>query len=399
MERNPNWRGDRSPSSTRSSSSSTATRTRSSGRSSWARSTWSSRSSRPASTGSATQPNIDTVRSSSPAYTELAFNLCPQDNCPDAKFNPAVQDRDRAPGDRLRGRPRADQRDRRPRHLVPRPRDPAAVLQVVLPDAGAGLPATTPTRRTRSSTTPAGRAATTGVRDEGRRGALVQPLRPLRVAVQHPGGEAGRRGGQGRSGSTSTSRWSAPTSSTDLTTQKKNGKPAPDFDTFIWGWGGDPYDPSFLLSILTTERDRRLVGLLLLEPRVRPALRGAGRLVRHRASARRSIQQMVAITQRDLPYLVLTYDPNLQAYRTDRIGERQAGQCPEDQTGDIICEQVSLRAAADDRARRAPSGGGRQRRRASRSRRSSWSSAASAVLRDRRSRASPRAREPLELED
>ncbi len=32
----------------------------------------------------------------------------------------------------------------------------------------------------------------------------------------------------------------------------QNGKPAPDFDTFIWGWGGDPYDPNFLLGLLTT---------------------------------------------------------------------------------------------------------------------------------------------------
>ena len=28
---------------------------------------------------------------------------------------------------------------------------------------------------------------------------------------------------------------------------------------------------------------------------------------------------MVAITQRDLPYMVLTYDANLQAYRTDTV--------------------------------------------------------------------------------
>ena len=32
--------------------------------------------------------------SPTPAYTELAFNLCPPDKCPDAEFNPAVQDRD-----------------------------------------------------------------------------------------------------------------------------------------------------------------------------------------------------------------------------------------------------------------------------------------------------------------
>ena len=31
------------------------------------------------------------------------------------------------------------------------------------------------------------------------------------------------------------------------------------------------------------------------------------------------IQEMVAITQRDVPYVVITYDANLQAYRTDTI--------------------------------------------------------------------------------
>ena len=39
---------------------------------------------------------------------------------------------------------------------------------------------------------------------------------------------------------------------TELTIQKLDGLPAPDFDTFIWGWGGDPYDPSSLLGLFTT---------------------------------------------------------------------------------------------------------------------------------------------------
>ena len=51
---------------------------------------------------------------------------------------------------------------------------------------------------------------------------------------------------------------------------------------------------------------------------------------------------MVAITQRDLPYLVLTYDPNLQAYRTDTVANVEPV-CPEDATGDIICEQTATR--------------------------------------------------------
>ena len=36
--------------------------------------------------------NIKAVKSPSPSFTELAFNLCPRDICPDAKYNPAVQD-------------------------------------------------------------------------------------------------------------------------------------------------------------------------------------------------------------------------------------------------------------------------------------------------------------------
>jgi LPXTG-motif cell wall-anchored protein len=48
---------------------------------------------------------------------------------------------------------------------------------------------------------------------------------------------------------------------------------------------------------------------------------------------------MIAISQRDLPYLVLTVDPILQAYRTDRVaGVEQS--CPKPD-GDIICDQVS----------------------------------------------------------
>ena len=48
---------------------------------------------------------------------------------------------------------------------------------------------------------------------------------------------------------------------------------------------------------------------------------------------------MVALTQRDLPYLVLSEDPQLQAYRTDRINAI-APICPAE-TGDLFCDQVS----------------------------------------------------------
>ena len=59
------------------------------------------------------------------------------------------------------------------------------------------------------------------------------------------------------------------------------------------------------------------------------------------AKRKEIIQRMVAITQRDLPYMVLTYDPNLQAYRTDRVANVEPV-CPE-ATGDIICDQIATR--------------------------------------------------------
>ena len=39
------------------------------------------------------EKNIKAVNAPSPSFTQLAFNLCPKSICPDAKYNPAVQDR------------------------------------------------------------------------------------------------------------------------------------------------------------------------------------------------------------------------------------------------------------------------------------------------------------------
>ena len=59
---------------------------------------------------------------------------------------------------------------------------------------------------------------------------------------------------------------------------------------------------------------------------------------------------MVAITQEDLPYIVLTEDPALQAYRNDRLEEIEPI-CPAE-TGDLICDQVSYERRAGDAAGR-----------------------------------------------
>jgi LPXTG-motif cell wall-anchored protein len=51
------------------------------------------------------------------------------------------------------------------------------------------------------------------------------------------------------------------------------------------------------------------------------------------------IGQMIDLTQRDLPYLVLTEDPWLEAYRSDRL-QGLVKACPKP-VGDVMCQQVS----------------------------------------------------------
>ena len=95
---------------------------------------------------------------------------------------------------------------------------------------------------------------------------------------------------------------------TEVTTQKVNGKMAPDFDTFIWGWGGDPYDPGLLLSLLTTKAIGGSSDSFYSNPEYdRLYDQQTGEF--DTAERKAIVQQMIALTQRDLPYLVLTVDP------------------------------------------------------------------------------------------
>ncbi len=283
------------------------------------------------------EPNIDTFRSSTPAFTELAFNLCSEKNCPDAKFNPAVQDRAvrQAIGyavDRNRINEIAARGTSYIGHgLLPEfyksfyekpamdyePPDVDKANQI-LDDAG----------YTRSGD---------GVRSKDGNdlsfNLYVRSESPFNIqAAKLVQEEAKAIGVDFNVQVVSTDKL------TELTTQTENGKPAPDFDTFIWGWGGDPYDPSFLLSLLTTGEIGNSSDSFFSNPTY-------DRLYQKQSTQfdtearKQTIQKMIAISQRDLPYLVLTQDPNLQAYRTDRIGN-VSPQCPQDDTGDIICEQV-----------------------------------------------------------
>jgi peptide/nickel transport system substrate-binding protein len=283
-----------------------------------------------------TQSNIDTFRAPAPAYTELSFNMCSKRYCPDAKFNPAIQDRAvrQAVGYAV-NRARLNAIASRGTSFVANgilpsyyksfyqqpkqdyPYDPAKAKRI-LDQAGwvenGGGP------RTKGNET-----LSFNLYARSESPYTIEDAKLIAEAAAKVGIDFNVQ-------VVSTDKL------TELTTQKVNGKPAPDFDTFVWGWGGDPYDPSFLLSLLTTAEIGGSSDSFYSNPTYdRLFKQQAG--VFDTAKRKALIERMVAIAQRDLPYLVLTYDPNLQAYRTDRISGVHPT-CP-DGTGDIFCEQIS----------------------------------------------------------
>jgi peptide/nickel transport system substrate-binding protein len=282
------------------------------------------------------EPNIETSRSSSPAYTQLAFNMCPEHFCPDAELNPAIQD-----GAVRQAVAYAVDRERintiathdtsfvghgilpeyyKSFYEVPAedyPYDPDRAREIL--DA-AGWQDNGDEPRTKGDEE---LSFNLYVRSESKY--TIDMAKEIALEAAEVGIE-----------------FNVQVVSTDklydLTVRKVDGKPAPEFDTFIWGWGGDPYDPSFLLSVLLQSEIGGLSDSFFADPEYDKLFKEqAGSF--DVAERKEIIQRMVAIAQRDLPYLVLTYDPELQAYRTDRI-EGAEPVCPAE-TGDIMCAQVS----------------------------------------------------------
>src|SRR4051795_11825170 len=286
------------------------------------------------------QDNIDTFQATSPAYTQLAFNVCPPKICPDANRNPAVMDRAVRQAvayatDRERINAIAAQGTSFPGHgILPSfyksfyeqpaddyPYDPEKAKQI-LDDAG---------------WVDNGSGARTKGNEELSFNLYVRSEATSTIqAAKLIAEEAGAVGIDFNVQVVSTDKLY------DLTVRKVDGKPAPDYDTFIWGWGGDPYDPSFLLGVLTTDQIGDSSDSYYSNPEYdRLFEQQAGEY--DTAARKEIIQRMVAITQRDLPYLVLTEDPNLEAYRTDRVANVEPV-CPEAAGGDIICDQTSYAA-------------------------------------------------------
>jgi peptide/nickel transport system substrate-binding protein len=279
---------------------------------------------------------IEPVRSSSPSFTELAFNLCSKKDCPDAKFNPAVQDRAVRQAvayavDRERVNTISSRGTSFPGHgLLPsyykafyeKPAedyayDPDKANQI-LDDAG----------YTREGD---------GVRQKGDLklsfDLFVRSESPADTQAAKVVAEQAREVGiDFKVQVVSVDKL------TEITTRKNDGVPAPDFDTFVWGWGGDPYDPSALLKLITTEEIGGSSDSFYSNPEYDSLFKQqTGEF--DAAKRKELIKQMIDLAQRDLPYLVLTEDPVLEAYRTDRLSNVEL-QCPKPD-GDAFCQQVS----------------------------------------------------------
>lgn len=297
-------------------------------------------------------PNIEALSSPSPSYTELAFNLCPEKLCPDAEYNPAVQDvavrqalayavdRDRVNEISSRGTAFPGS-GILPSYYeafyeVPEqnyPYDPELAKQI-LDDAGWQDNGDDP--RTRDG-------------EELSFDLAVRSESPTNIqAAKLVAEQAAEVGIEFNVDVISVDKL------TEMTVRKVDGKPAPEFDTFIWGWGGDAYDPSFLLSLLTTDEIGGLSDGFYSNPEY-DALYDQQAGIFDEAERKDLIQEMVALTQEDVAYLVLTEDPNLQAYRTDRISGIEPV-CPAE-TGDLICEQASYEPLLTIEPASASSGG------------------------------------------
>jgi peptide/nickel transport system substrate-binding protein len=280
--------------------------------------------------------NIEPVRSSSPSFTQLAFNLCSKEDCPDAKFNPAVQDRAvRQAVAYAVDRNRVNEISSRGTSFVGHgllpsyyksfyekpaddyPLDPDKANQL-LDDAG----------YTREGD---------GVRQKGDTklsfDLFVRSESPSDIQAAKLIAEDARKVGiEFKVQVVSVDKL------TEITTRKNDGVPAPDFDTFVWGWGGDPYDPSALLKLVTSGEIGGSSDSFYSNPEYDQLFKEQTAEF-DPAKRKEIVKQMIALTQRDLPYLVLTVDPVLEAYRTDRLADVTL-ECPKPD-GDAFCQQVS----------------------------------------------------------
>ncbi|MCO5314973.1 MAG: peptide ABC transporter substrate-binding protein [Solirubrobacterales bacterium] len=280
------------------------------------------------------KPNVETLKSPAPGFTEMAFNMCAKKTCPDAKLNPAIQDLpvrqaiaygvDRERLNQIAAGGTAFVAN----GLLPSyyktlfempdevyPFDPDKANQI-LDDAGytKGSDGIREKNGDRLSFNLYTRTRSEAPFDAQAANLIAEMTKEIGIEFKPQPVSVDRL--------------------TEVTARQVDGKPAPEFDSFIWGWSGDV---SLLLSIMTTgeiggssdsffsnaEYDRlfqKQSGLFDLDER------------------REVIHQMINILQRELPYLVLIENPMLEAWRSDRI-ENVKPTCPEGD-GDALCLQT-----------------------------------------------------------
>jgi peptide/nickel transport system substrate-binding protein len=94
--------------------------------------------------------------------------------------------------------------------------------------------------------------------------------------------------------------------------------PAFDYDVIIWGWGSDP-DPSFLLSVMTTDEIPTGLSETGYSNPEFDALYQQQQLERDLQSRIDMVWEMQRMVHEDLPYIIPYYAAEVQAYRTDRF--------------------------------------------------------------------------------
>jgi peptide/nickel transport system substrate-binding protein len=279
---------------------------------------------------------IEVFRAPTAAFTELAFNLCSEQDCPDAQFNPAIQDKTvRQAIAHSLDRERINEIATLGTSFVAHGQLPSfykAFYEVPENDF------TYDPELSNQLLDDAGWVAgDDGVREkDGERlefNLYARSESPFTVQMAKLIAEQAEAIGV---------RFNVEVVSTDklteLTVRKVDGVPAPEFDSFIWGWGGDPYDPSFLLGIMTSDEIGASSDAFYANPEY-DALFEEQATIFDVEERKAVIQEMIAMLQEDVPYIVLTEDPRLEAYRTDAVANVEPV-CPAE-TGNIFCQQVS----------------------------------------------------------
>ena len=89
-----------------------------------------------------------------------------------------------------------------------------------------------------------------------------------------------------------------------------------DFDMFIWGWGTDD-DPTTILNVMSSNEIGNLSDCYYANPEYDKLLKKQATIM-DEAERQKVVYEMQKILYEDSPYVVLFYDDNLQAVRTDK---------------------------------------------------------------------------------